>query len=172
MNECGWLTDRIPEVALGRAEWTPEEIRHLGECRMCREELEMVQAASHIGRAVGESVDVGSTADAVLRRIKRERIDVGRRRSWTFAGLATAAAIALALWTGGQVNRPSRPAAVGLAAAGRLSIPLPELDGLEPAELDSVLQTMDAPTGSTLDSLGSGDSMNDDLDLVLDSWEG
>jgi hypothetical protein len=41
---------------------------------------------------------------------------------------------------------------------------LPELDGLQPAELDSVLQTMDEPAPA--------DSTLDELEGFLDSWEG
>jgi hypothetical protein len=41
---------------------------------------------------------------------------------------------------------------------------LPELDSLQPAELDSVLQTMDEPVRT--------DSTLDDLEGFLDSWEG
>ncbi len=31
MTDCGWLSDRIPAVALGRTEWTPQEVKHLQE---------------------------------------------------------------------------------------------------------------------------------------------
>ena len=63
---------------------------------------------------------------------------------------------------------------VNTAVAGRLTIPLPELDSLGPAELDSVLQTMDEPlvSGSSTDDPALGDLNNDELQRVLDSWEG
>jgi hypothetical protein len=55
-----------------------------------------------------------------------------------------------------------------------LRIPLPELDSLEPAELDSVLQTIDegGVQGSTLDSPDLGELDNEELETVLDYWEG
>ena len=48
------------------------------------------------------------------------------------------------------------------------------MNALEPAELDSVLQTMDEPivSGSTGDDPALGDLNNDELERVLDSWEG
>ena len=173
MNDCGWLSDRMPAVALGKGEWTPEEIRHLSECRMCQDEWELVHAASRLGEGIGSVVDPTLTADAVLRRLARERREAGpRRRAWTFAGLAAAATIAVAVWTGGPTTQHALQPPVGSVVANRLSIPLPELEGLQPAELDTVLQTMDEPAdGSTLDAPGPGDPQNDELDLVLDSWE-
>jgi hypothetical protein len=55
-----------------------------------------------------------------------------------------------------------------------LQIPLPELDSLQPAELDSVLQTIDEAgvESSTLDSPDLGELDNDELETVLDYWEG
>jgi hypothetical protein len=55
-----------------------------------------------------------------------------------------------------------------------LRIPLPELDSLQPAELDSVLQTMEEPLvdGSTLDEPTLGDLDSTELQRVLDYWEG
>jgi hypothetical protein len=49
MSDCEWLSDRMPVVALGRAEWTPDEIRHLNECEPCRQEWELVQVTSRLG---------------------------------------------------------------------------------------------------------------------------
>jgi hypothetical protein len=62
------------------------------------------------------------------------------------------------------VSRPAlRPAASVVAG---LQIPLPELDSLQSAELDSVLQTIDEP--SVGDSTLDGTVLED----FLDSWEG
>jgi len=50
---------------------------------------------------------------------------------------------------------------------------LPELGSLHPAELDSVLQTMDeAAAGSPSDDPELGDLNPEELERVLDSWEG
>ena len=55
-----------------------------------------------------------------------------------------------------------------------LLIPLPELDSLPAAELDSVLQTMDesGADGSGLDTPDLGELNTDELETVLDYWEG
>jgi hypothetical protein len=50
MNECTRLSDRIPDVALGRASWTPDEAAHLRGCADCRAELALVQATVALGR--------------------------------------------------------------------------------------------------------------------------
>jgi hypothetical protein len=175
MSDCEWLSDRMPVVALGRTAWTPDEIRHLNECGSCQREWELVQAASRLGAEAELLLDPGAIATAVGRRLKRERQDVRlRRRAWGFAGLAAAAALVAALWTGGLENGPLKTSPVGTEVAGRLSIPLPELESLEPAELDSVLQTMDEPlvNGSTGDDPALDDLNTDELERVLDSWEG
>jgi hypothetical protein len=165
----------MPVVALGRGEWTPDEIRHLNECGSCRGEWELVQLASRLGENAGLSLDPGAVSTRVLQRLNRER-EAGRlrRRAWSFAGLAATAAVVAAIWTGGMEGGPSKVRPVGTEVAGRLSIPLPELDSLEPAELDSVLQTMDEPvvSGSTGDDPALGDLNSDELERVLDSWEG
>jgi hypothetical protein len=165
----------MPIVALGQAGWTPDEIRHLNECGSCRREWELVQVASRLGEEAGLSLDPTPIAAAVVRRLESERHGGRlRRRAWSFAALAAAAAVVAALWIGGLENGPSKPSPRGTEVAGRLSIPLPELEGLEPAELDSVLQTMDEPTvnGSTGDDPALGDLNIDELERVLNSWEG
>jgi hypothetical protein len=175
MSDCERLSDRMPAVALGQAGWTSDEVRHLEACGSCRREWELVQLASRLGGDVSLSLDPAAIAAGLLRRLDSEREDVRlRRRAWSFAGLAAAAAVIAAIWTGGLRDGPSRIQPVGTAVAGRLSIPLPELESLEPAELDSVLQTMDEPTisGSASDDPALGDLNNDELERVLDSWEG
>jgi hypothetical protein len=175
MSDCELLSDRMPVVALGQGGWTSDEIRHLSNCGSCRREWELVQLASRLGEDAGLSLEPVAIAARVLRRLDSEREDGRlRRRAWSFAGLAAAAALVAAIWTGGLQGGPSKVQAVGTEVAGRLSIPLPELDSLEPAELDSVLQTMDEPivSGSTGDDPALGDLNNDELERVLDSWEG
>jgi hypothetical protein len=89
---------------------------------------------------------------------------------WSAAGLAAAAAIVGLIWTGSSIDRTTR-APVPVAA---LQIPLPELDSLQPAELDSVLQAIDeaGAQGSTLDFPDLGELDNGELETVLDYWEG
>jgi hypothetical protein len=173
MSDCGWLSDRMPALALGRAEWTADETRHLAGCRSCQEEWELVRLSSRLGEDVGARLDPEAATRAVLERIRRARLEAhDRRRSWTFAALATAAAIAAAVWTGRPVTRSVPPSGRPVVAAA-LQIPLPELDNLEPAELNTVLQTVDEPlVGGPTDAPAPGDPDDDDLAGVLDTWEG
>lgn len=171
MSDCDSLSDRMPGVALGRADWTGDEARHLSGCRSCQDEWELVRLSSRLGQDVGARLDAGSTSRAVLQRLARTRQeDRLRRQSWSFAALATAAAIVAAVWTGGSVKRP---VSAGPVVAASLQIPLPELDNLDPAELNTVLQTVDEPlVGGPADAPGSGGLDDDDLEGVLNIWEG
>jgi hypothetical protein len=173
MNDCGWLSDRMPTVALGRAEWTEEEARHLSGCPSCQGEWELVRRSSRLGQDVGAKLDAGLTTRTVLQRLERARQeDRLRHQSWTFAALATAAAIAAVVWTGRPVTRAVAPSA-GPVVAASLLIPLPELDNLDPAELNTVLQTIDEPlVGGPTDTPGSVALDDDDLEGVLNIWEG
>jgi hypothetical protein len=173
MSDCGWLSDRMPTVALGRAEWTEEEARHLSGCESCQGEWQLVRLSSSLGQDVAAKLDVGSTTRAVFQRLERARQqDRLRRQSLTFAALATAAAIAAVVWTGKPLTRPVAPSA-GPVVAASLLIPLPELDNLDPAELNTVLQTIDEPlVGGPTDTPGSAALDDDDLDGVLNIWEG
>jgi hypothetical protein len=122
---------------------------------------------------VAAKLDAGSTTGAVFQRLERARQeDRLRRQSWTFAALATAAAIAAVVWTGRPITGPMAPSA-GPVVAASLLIPLPELDNLDPAELNTVLQTIDEPmVGGPTDTPGSAALDDDDLEGVLNIWEG
>jgi len=172
MSDCGWLSDRMPTVALGRTEWTEEETRHLSDCPSCQGEWELVRLSSRLGQDVAAKLDAGSTSRVVFQRLERARQeDRLRRQSWSFAALATAAAIAAVVWTGKPITRPVAPLA-GPVAAASLLIPLPELDNLDPAELNTVLQTIDEPTIASPTDTGSAALDDDDLEGVLNIWEG
>ena len=172
MSECTRLSDRMPAAALGRQEWSAEEKRHLGECASCRAEWELVQAANRLGKKVGRRFDEGRISRVVLDRLASAQAARRRRRAWRAAGLAAAAAIVGLIWTGSGVDRTTRAPVPSAVAA--LQIPLPELDSLQPAELDSVLQAIDEPgaQGSTLDSPDLGELDSGELETVLDYWEG
>jgi anti-sigma factor RsiW len=176
MNHCGWLSDRIPAVVLGRAEWTPQEMQHLQECPTCQGELEVVRAVRRLGQDRGAGIDTEAVATSVLRRLREEPAAPPlRRRAWAVGGLAAAAAIIIAIWTGGTVDQAGTTRENGSLAAAQLEIPLPELESLQAAELDSVLRALDDP--SNLRDPGAGepelDDLNsDELERVLDTWEG
>lgn len=175
MTDCGCLSDRIPEVAAGRAQWTAEEVQHLNGCRMCQQEWRLVWAARGLGDGARVSFDSPAMAASVLLRLQGAQ-EAGRlrRSAWRFTGLAAAAAIAAVVWTGGFEGALTRPADSRQGVATGLAIPLPELESLQPAELDSVLQTMDEPSisGVPVDEPGLSDLNTDELKSVLDSWEG
>ena len=176
MTECARLSDRVPEVALGRSSWTAEEEIHLRDCADCRAEWVLVRAAAAMGARAPMLSEPVAMAEAIERRLAQDRAERRRRsRAWSVAGLAAAAAVALAVWTG----RPERPTVatgevVPAAAAAPALVPLPELESLDPAELDSLLRTMDAPLAgsSTLDAPTLGELENSELEQVLASWEG
>jgi hypothetical protein len=175
MTDCVWLSDRMPAVARGLAEWTPEEMRHLSGCPVCRQEWELIRLAAHLGESVGTSFDSPAMASSVLQRVRREReVQRRRRRTWTFTGLAAAAAVTAAVWTGALERPTTGPSATAPLVAAQLTLPLPELESLQAAELDSVLQTMDEPNinGAAVDDPGLGDLNSEELESVLHSWEG
>lgn len=170
MSDCNWLSDRMPAVALGRAEWTLDEAGHLGECRSCQVEWELVQAAGRLGAATLPAPDPESMTRAMLHRLMRDEVQ-SRPRVWILSALA-AAALAAAVWTGGDERGPSDGAPAEPIVA-RLEWRLPELESLQAAELDSVLRTMDDSTAlDSPDASGLGDLDAEELQRVLDTWEG
>jgi hypothetical protein len=175
MTGCGWLSDRIPAVVLGRTEWTPQEMQHLQECRTCQQEWEVVRAAGRLGQRHEAAIDPDAVAATVLDRLRHERpVPYVRRKLWAAAGLAAAAAITIALWTGGG-DRAVTTSGSGSLAAAQLEIPLPELENLQAAELDTVLQAFDEPTNVRDQDYGEpelSDLNSDELERVLDTWEG
>jgi hypothetical protein len=168
MSDCERLSERMPLVARGVAPWSPEESLHLAGCRSCQEEWELLRLAARLGEAVPR-LDPMALSHSVLRRLQRARAEGLRRRTWGLAGLSAAAALLVVIWA----ERPA-PSAVTPAPVARLEIPLPELESLQPEELDSVLQGMDEPLvdGSTLDAPSLGDLDAGELQSVLDYWEG
>jgi hypothetical protein len=81
---------------------------------------------------------------------------------------AAAAAIAAGVWT------TMREDALRTPAAPAVDIALPELEPLETAELDSLLDLVDSTPG-TWSALGEptlGDLDADELEQVLGTWEG
>jgi hypothetical protein len=161
MTACERLSDRIPEVARGRSRWTAGEAAHLATCVDCRAEWDVVVAVNGLGDRSPAARDPSLVAAAVLGRLADDRRS--HRRSWQSwaAGLAAAAAIAAAVWSGTRSASP-------------VEIALPELEPLETAELDSLLETMDsAPAGwSALGEPTLEDLDADELEQVLVTWEG
>jgi hypothetical protein len=170
MTPCATLSERMPAVARGQGAWTPEELEHLGRCASCRREWKLVRLAQRMGEGRLPPFEAMASASRLLQRLESEA-PKARSRAWALGGVAAAAVLALFFWTGERVPPP--PPTESAALAGTLEILLPELDGLEPAELDSVLRTMDeVPAGNGLESPELGDLNSEELETVLDVWEG
>jgi hypothetical protein len=100
MSICIELSDRMPDVALGRSAWTETEQRHLAECADCRAEWALVSGASRLGATL-PGTDPAIVSTVLLARLARERERTRARIGlWSAAGLAAAAAVIVALWTG------------------------------------------------------------------------
>lgn len=172
MTDCERLSDRMPDVALGRATWSAEETAHLAACAECRAEWDLVQAARRLEQRA-PSVNPAAIAASVQRRLVDERAAARRTRwIWTAAGsVGAAAALAIAVVAGWE----DRPATAPLAVAeAEPLMPLPELEGLEAAQLDTLLDALDEPFAgtSTLESSTLGDGAEAELERILATWEG
>ncbi len=171
MSDCERLSDRMPDVALQRAAWTADEAAHLASCTDCRAEWDLVLAARRL-EARGPTLDPTAIAAAVQRRLATDRT-VSRRNRWLWAGGAAAAAagaIALAVTRG---PAPRSEVAPVVAVETDPLVPLPELEGLETAQLDTLLQALDGPlAGASATDSASVDDADAELDQLLATWEG
>jgi hypothetical protein len=152
---CTELSDRMPAVARGEAEWSAKEMAHLQACADCRAEWAVVSAGVGVGS--GAALDADALAARVLQRLKTEPVARRSRARFWLAGLAAAAAVILVVST--PWNR-SVPGTVATAPA--LEAPVPGLNTLNASELDDVLQMIDTPWTET--STADSPSL-DDLDL-------
>jgi len=173
MNDCERLSDRMPEVALHRAEWTPDEAAHLAGCADCLTEWELVLAARALDETAPTVSDPSALAAALQWRLAEDRVRRTRlRQAWAFAAAAGAAAAILAAIV---TQRDAGPAAGARTVAGAEAlVPLPELEGLGTAQLDTLLQSLDRPFAgtSTLDASTLGEYEDGELEQVFDTWEG
>ena len=178
MNDCERLSDRMPDVALQGAEWTAAEAVHLAGCAECLAEWHLVLAARALGEGAPTVSDPSAVSNALLGRLARDRADRARaRRAWSFAATAAAAAAILAAVV---TQRPTAPLAEPrLVAEAEALVPLPELEGLETAQLDTLLRSIDRPStgastldASTLDASTLGEYEDGELERVFATWEG
>ena len=173
MNDCERLSDRMPDVALHRAAWTPEEAAHLAGCAECLAEWELVLAARALGERAPTVSDPSALPAKLLRRLAEDRAGRARaRRAWAFAGATAAAAAILAAVVTGR-DAGTAPGVRTIAEAEAL-VPLPELEGLETAQLDTLLHSLDRPVAgtSTLDASTLGEYEDGELEQVFATWEG
>lgn len=138
------LTDRIPEVARGESNWSPEESGHLTSCASCTAEWDVVSAALRSQGAV-PSIDVERVSSAVLARLRpptKGLVIPVKRSRWRWQPLVgMAAALVMVVGLARTLRRPA-PADTPNDVSAAESI-LPELDELQPQELEVLLSTMD-----------------------------
>lgn len=178
LDMCGTLTDRMPLVAHGAAEWSAAELAHLGSCADCAAEWNLIRTTARLGDRTAARLDTARLAAAVLGEVKqRKQRDRWRRGSW-MVGLAAAAAIVLVVTLQGPPARPDLASAVdsgtGQAVEVGLHLPLAELESLDQGQLESVLEGLDAPV-SEVDpgpAPSFGDLNDSQLERVLRSLEG
>lgn len=200
MTTCTELSDRMPDVALGRSRWTVEEERHLEACADCRAEWTIVATARRLGSTLQATPDPAVTTARLLQRLARERATSrARGRVWAAAGLAAAAAVALAVWTGrgagiGRLPESERPGAPAPVSTGPVpsapggealevatqppsgslaEFPMPELDSLPAEALDSLLRVLEQPLANAdADDTPLGDAGDEELERALAGLEG
>ena len=166
MTFCERLSERMPLVALGRERWTTEEAAHLANCPECGAEWALLRAAGELGARAPRVAERPELAAAVLRRLAETPPLPPRRRVPRWAiGLAAAAGVAIAVWTGVPREQTAvLPPTDSVAAMA---------DQLGAAELDSLLQDDDPVAGwSMLETPGMGDLDESELEQVLRTWEG
>lgn len=171
MTQCERLSDRMPDVALGRAAWASGEQAHLDACDDCRTEWALVQATAHLGESLPRARDPEVVTAAVLARVAGERAAARtRRRAWMAAGLAAAAAVIIVVRIPRTIPAPTAPA----VAIAPQSVALPELYDLPDAELESILGSLDEPADASpaLDEPGLDDLDEHELERALGEWEG
>jgi hypothetical protein len=172
MSDCERLSDRMPDVAMQRAAWTADEAAHLAGCPDCRMEWDLVLAARRL-EARAPTVDPTAIASAVQRRLATDRT-AGRRNRWFWAAgasAAAAAAIVLAVTRGPEAGPEAAPV---VAVETEPLVPLPELEELETAQLDTLLQALDGPLPGTsaVDSASVDGDADAELEQLLATWEG
>lgn len=171
MTLCEGLSDRMPMVAAGRAQWSDEESTHLASCADCAAEWRLIGGVRHLGA----TVPVGDPALIAVRIRERLAGELSakviplrpRRSTGWMVGLALAAAVVLAI----AVPRWSDRSEPG--GAGQSTQVLSELDDLSATELEAVLKEFDSGPGIGESApAGTGDLNTDELERILRSMEG
>ena len=173
MNDCERLSERMPDVAHHLTEWTPEEAAHLAGCVDCLAEWELVLAARALDESAPTVSDASALATTLQRRLAEDRAGrIRLRQAWSFAAATAAAAAILAAVVTQRDGGPVTGART--VARAEALVPLPELEGLETAQLDTLLQSLDRPFAgtSTLDASTLGEYEDGELEQVFATWEG
>jgi hypothetical protein len=175
--DCGALTDRMPDLASGQAQWSEDERAHLAACASCGLEWRIVDAARRLGSPAAQRLAPVQLAETVIAGARaREKRARWIRAGWV-SGLAAAAVLLLLLRPhlppGRHTAAPPDTATVAVTTA-RGALPIAELDALDEEQLQAVLEHLEGPVGS-LDG-GPVPRMNElddqQLESVLRSLEG
>jgi hypothetical protein len=172
MNECDHLSDRMPDVLRHGARWSPEETAHLASCADCRTEWELMLAARSLEALAPTISDPGAHAARLQRRLAEARAARARvSRAWKLVGSAAAAAAILAAVL---IDRDDTSVPAPAVAGAEALVPLPELEGLESAQLDTLLRSLDGSFAgsSPLDASTLGEDEDGELERVFATWEG
>lgn len=154
MSTCAELSERMPEVALGRSAWTEAERAHLAACGECRAEWSLVRAGSRLGADL-PMLDAGVSAERVLLRLRHEQAGERARRrlgAWAVAGLAAAAGVLLVLWTGRGTGGVALPVDSTSRTPLPVATPAPAAaqdTGLDPMSLPSAVAAAPSPAAAT-----------------------
>lgn len=165
MTVCTRLSDRMASVAHGREPWTSDEAAHLAGCADCRAEWGLMVR----GVALGDEADrtlhpefIASRVVAELRAGRRGVREWAARLRWLALPLAAAAVIVVARGGPPPGGEPLALAELGI---------LPELGGLDEAELEQVLQALPSPQGTT-DIRGFEELSEEEITMLLGNLEG
>jgi hypothetical protein len=152
MIDCAAMQDRMPEVARKAASWTDAEAAHLASCHDCALEWRVVRAG--VGLHADAVVAVDRIAEGVMTRLREEPSESIRIRQlpWrgSVIGLLAAAASMVLILSAPRLQRPQSGSASDTASA--LAI-LPELQGLDDSELESVLRSLGPTAGDATPGL-------------------
>ena len=138
MIDCMTLRDRMPDVAHGVARWSDAEAAHIASCEDCGREWRLVLAGAALQKHVIVSAD--RVAETVLGRLRSEPVPI-RRIPWrgSVIGLLAAAASVLVIVYAPRLQRGGTGSGVDTAVVGLL----PELQGLDNGQLETVLQSLE-----------------------------
>ncbi|MGH7523380.1 MAG: zf-HC2 domain-containing protein [Gemmatimonadales bacterium] len=146
MIECEAMRDRMPDVAHGTATWTEAEAAHLAGCAECQLEARIVDAGMRLDAGVVVASD--RVARELTDRLRVNGVDgrAVRALPWRGAVVGLLAAAAAAVLVLGVFRRQGTPPRVVGDTAAAVAM-LPELQGLDEAQLQSVLQSFGPTAG-------------------------
>ena len=169
MTDCTLLSDRMIAVAHGGAAWTDEDGAHMAACPDCSAEWSLVQRGAQLGVAIGEGLPAELLATRVLAELRKPApARFPRLRAWRWAALPLAAALAMMVWRG---QPPATEQGTVMTVASSQGL-LPELEGLDSSDLESLLDVLPATESPVGDARGLGDMDEDELQAMLRSMEG